>query len=124
MISYRWRRASTGSLTTITVLREVHRTVNDAVVGTAQRIKNRFERVLLRNPGSETVVQIEKILRNDGQDSDTPNLTVTEVSLFMFAPLVSVDVERYFSKYKTLLTDRRHHLTPANAKLHLIPIST
>ena len=98
--------------TTITVLREVQRTVNDAVGETAQRIKNKFERVLQRNPGLETIVQIEKILRNDGQDSPS----------FMFAPLAKVDVERSSSRYETLLTDRRHRLTPENEKLHLIPM--
>ena len=96
--------------------------MDDSVGETGRRIKGKFERVLQRNPGLETILQIEKILRNDCQDSETPNLTVSEISSFMFAPLVSVDVERSFSRYKTLLTDRRHRLTPENAKLHLIPM--
>ena len=106
--------------TTITVLREVQRTVNDAVGETAQRIENKSERVLQRNPGLGTIVQIEKILRDDGQDSHIPDLTVAEASSFMFAPLVSVHVERSFLGYKTRLTDRRHRLTPGHAKLYFI----
>ena len=31
-----------------------------------------------------------------------------------YAPLVSVDVERSFSTYKSILTDRRHNLTEEN----------
>jgi hypothetical protein len=43
----------------------------------------------------------------------------------LYAPLTSVDVERSFSHYKNLLTDRRHKLTNANIeKLIVIQLNS
>ncbi|RWR99433.1 uncharacterized protein B4U80_12659, partial [Leptotrombidium deliense] len=39
--------------------------------------------------------------------------------LIRYLPLVSVDVERSFSKYKCLLTERRHRLSKKNIEMFL-----
>jgi hypothetical protein len=39
-----------------------------------------------------------------------------------YAPITSVDVERSFSAYKNILSDRRHNLTMASIEQHLIII--
>ena len=42
------------------------------------------------------------------------------LSSFKFAPITSVDVERSFSKYKTLLSDKRYSFTESNFEMHLV----
>jgi hypothetical protein len=37
-----------------------------------------------------------------------------------YAPITTVDVERSFSAYKNILSDRRHNFTMANIEQHLI----
>ena len=41
-------------------------------------------------------------------------------SAYTYAPMISVDVERSFSDYKLILTDRRHAFTEENLEKHII----
>jgi hypothetical protein len=42
------------------------------------------------------------------------------ISAYMYAPIVSVEVERSFSEYKALLSDRRMSFKPENIERHII----
>lgn len=59
--------------------------------------------------------------------TDTDGITTTDVSqnpivlsAYTHASLTFVDLERSFSDYKCILTDRRHNLTVENAEKHAI----
>jgi hypothetical protein len=49
-----------------------------------------------------------------------PNISVTDATKLKFLPVTSCDVERSFSLYKNILTEKRHSLTPDNIEKLLI----
>jgi hypothetical protein len=46
--------------------------------------------------------------------------SIDEISCFKYAPITSCDVERSFSKYESVLSDRREGFTVENLKYVLI----
>jgi len=60
---------------------------------------------------------IEKII--SGENINVPYCPKDHAS-FKFAPVVSCDVERSFSAFKDLLTNKRTNLTEENIMYHLV----
>ncbi|KAF6211244.1 hypothetical protein GE061_014361 [Apolygus lucorum] len=86
-------------------------------IGTS--VRNKLEYVLSRNPAWKTIIDISRSLK--GETPETPlSYTANELSNFKYLPLVSVDVERSFSRMKQLLTDLRHSFKTENLEKHLI----
>ncbi|KAH6943738.1 hypothetical protein HPB50_026089 [Hyalomma asiaticum] len=57
----------------------------------------------------------------DGADSKIPSeIRASKVPDYKYAPLTSVDVERSFSAYKQILTERRHNFKPENLEMVLV----
>ena len=72
-----------------------------------------------RNKGSEVAGKVASILR--GEDEIPPDgLTPSDIAGMKYLPTVTADVERSFSAYKLLLSDRRHRMTEENIRRHLI----
>ena len=71
-----------------------------------------------KNPGFIKIRQIGQVL--SGQIVENFNMSPNQISCFKFAPLTSCDVERSFSIYKTILTDRRTNFTPENLEMYLV----
>lgn len=71
-----------------------------------------------------TGVQLDKLTRSLSKNPDVnffEKLAVDEKILCNFVPMTSVDVERSFSIYRYILSDRRHSLTESNlAMLNVI----
>jgi len=67
-------------------------------------IQDKFQTVLKKNKGYETLKNMEQ------------NYSPSDVSLFKYAPVTSVDVERSFSRYKNVLADNRRTFTSENLK--------
>ncbi|KAF6213370.1 hypothetical protein GE061_011089 [Apolygus lucorum] len=66
-------------------------------IGTS--VRNKLEYVLGRNPAWKTIIDISRSLK--GEIPETPlSYTANELSNFKYLPLVSVDVERSFSRMK------------------------
>jgi len=85
-------------------------------------IQNKLKMVLEKNTGFETLSKISKII--DGNESDTAHFpdefNIDDITYMKFAPITSVDVERSFSCYKTLLADNRRSFVFENLKELLI----
>ena len=65
--------------------------------------------------------QISAVLSGSQTTQQTGyNHTPSEVAAFMYAPLVSADVERSFSRYKAFLPDNRQSFTIDNIRKHMI----
>lgn len=74
-----------------------------------------------KNSGFELLIKINKILRLDENSEDLDiNLDVSILTALKNAPITSVDVERSFSSYKHILSDRRQNFLPENIEKHLI----
>jgi hypothetical protein len=69
----------------------------------------KLQSVLHRNEGYSTMCKISDILRGKQAifEEDNPDLNGNDVTFFKYAPVTSCDVERSFSRYKTMLSDNR-----------------
>ena len=84
-----------------------------------EEYKDKFTRVLERNPDWETVRKIGKIL--SGEANVAINIRPDVICNFKFAPIVSVDVERCFSQLTRILSPQRQRLLINNLR-HLMII--
>lgn len=68
-----------------------------------------FEGIISRNPDLRTIYEINQLLRS-GADNLTGKIPIHPANLPFFSNcnLTSVDTERFFSRYKFLINDRRH----------------
>lgn len=86
-----------------------------------QDIKDKFDQILKKNVGLPIM---EAVVKNDidilHKTEQFKSATPADISRYNFAPLVSCDVERSFSKYKSILTDHRRSFNLLNLRYHLI----
>lgn len=85
----------------------------------AKIVADRFDSILLKNPGYSELLKISKILSGN-QNVMSSNIAISDVPFFKYAPITSCDVERSFSAYKQILTDNRRSFTPENLEKVLI----
>jgi hypothetical protein len=69
----------------------------------------KLQSVLHLNEGYSTMCKISDILRGKLAtfEKDDPELSSNDFTFFKYAPITSCDVERSFSRYKTMLSDNR-----------------
>ncbi|KAH6935102.1 hypothetical protein HPB50_003418 [Hyalomma asiaticum] len=85
----------------------------------ADRVTSKLKAVLDKNPGFYVLKQVSNVL--SGADSKIPvEIRASKVPDYKYAPLTSVDVERSFSAYKQILTERRHNFKPENLEMVLV----
>jgi hypothetical protein len=73
--------------------------------------------VIARNPDFTIVKQIASNFFTD----DVTLLKYSDiVPYFMFAPVTSFDVERFFSKFKDILTSKRSSFTAENLEKYIV----
>lgn len=85
------------------------------------RLQMKFEPVFQKNDGFMKLRQLYFALINGGGTFTTEIFRNPIVlSAYTHAPFTFVDLERSFSDYKCILTDRRHNLTVENTEKHVI----
>ena len=62
---------------------------------------------------------ISRQLEGNGFDCDL-NLTNEEIQCFRYAPIINANIERSFSSYSDVLSDKRHNFIEENLRNHLI----
>ena len=87
-------------------LAAVESCVDGAIGPKPDPIKKRLENVTRNNSRLGVFRNILSVLQGDGDSSRLP-LKTADIPLFRFAPMSSVDAERSFSRYKSLLSDQR-----------------
>lgn len=88
-----------------------------------QSYHQKLTSVLTKNKGYERLRKINAIMSGqpiEGLEEFISGLAPSDISCYQFAPLVSCDVERVFSQYKTILADNRRRFTFENLKYHVI----
>ncbi|KAL4098928.1 hypothetical protein QTP88_023441 [Uroleucon formosanum] len=85
-------------------------------------LKTKLNDIFSKNKGLTVLRNINKVLLGEAEvvQLDQNYKDPMILSSFKFAPITSVDVERSFSIYKHLLTDRRHSFTEEKLEYHLI----
>ena len=100
------------------LLFNVRNALDGATGECAQIVNQKFSDVLSKNPGFNKITSIARIL--SGETLDNFDMSPNLIARFKYAPLTSCDVERSFSSYKNLLSDRRTNLTPQHLEMLLI----
>jgi hypothetical protein len=79
-------------------------------------VSKKMNEVLTKNEGFMILKKISKVIKGDILE----NLTINIIPKFKNAPITSVEVERSFSFFKNVLTDRRMGFSVENLEKHLI----
>lgn len=77
------------------------------------KFRDKIRDTLSRNPDLPVFRSVASVLVGNGGTLPL-GLTPLDAANLKFCPLVSVDIERTFSSYKNMLTDRRLSLTKEN----------
>ena len=84
-------------------------------------LREKILKLLEKNIGLKKLMEINKVC--SGHISEDPLLkryTVSDMSSFKYANPTSVEVERSFSKFKQILSDRRYSFSVENLRMHLV----
>src|SRR6266576_5111369 len=79
---------------------------------------NKYWDLMNKNPGFSKIRQIGQVL--GGNFIENFEMSPEIISCYKYANLTSVDVERSFSIYKTVLTDRRTSFSPEIIEMFLV----
>jgi hypothetical protein len=85
-----------------------------------KNVPGRVGKIILDKFSSVLAKGISNILSLDATDKDNNDLDPEHISSLKYAPITSVDVERTFSSYKNILSDRMQKLSVKNLEKHLI----
>jgi len=83
-------------------------------------IKTKVTQLYPKNEGYQVMEKIGLVQSGNNEEQLPENLTPSLVANMKNTPLTSVDVERSFSLYKYILTDRRTNLTPEHMEEYII----
>ena len=97
---------------------EVKNAVESANGDVGEKIRNKYWDLMNKNPGFSKIRQIGQVL--GGNFIENFEMSPEIVSCYKYANLTSVDVERSFSIYKTVLTDRRTSFSPEIIEMFLV----
>jgi hypothetical protein len=81
-------------------------------------LKRKADSVFEKNTGLSLLREINDSLVHG--TAPPPSMSPALLSAYTYAPIVSVEVERSFSEYKALLSDRRMSFTSENIEKHLV----
>lgn len=106
----------------LSAVKYVQNKLNDCEGEIGVAVFQKFNNVLEKNSGFKTILNISKIL--SGQETSMEglpdDLTGDDITYFKYAPITSTDIERSFSRYKTLLADNRRSFNFENIKKSLV----
>jgi hypothetical protein len=100
------------------ILLDVRQALNEATGEVGKTIRQKWRHVLENNPGFSKIAKIGQVL--SGQVLEDFDMAPNLITYYKYAPLTSVDVERSFSIYKTILADNRMSFTPENLEMYLV----
>lgn len=96
--------------------------INNVNAEFGEPVRQKLKFVLGKNKGFQTMCQIACILsgKEFKMDIFDEDLTASDIVFFKYAPITSVEVERSFSKYKTVLADNRRSFTFDNLRMTMV----
>ncbi|GBP97454.1 hypothetical protein EVAR_101206_1 [Eumeta japonica] len=98
---------STPHLVACKVLKTNHSTIARFINDSIRKVRGKLNAVLYKNPCLEEIKKVNAFINGTGQI--LPEEVSAEMAPnFKFCPVTSVDVERSFSAYKLVLSDKRH----------------
>lgn len=105
----------------VEIIEEVQRKIQIIPGLRGHLLQKKLNDVLSKNVGFTSLQELShSLIDTSGQISTSISRNPRVLSAYNFAPLVSVDLERSFSAYKLILSDRRQKFTQENLEKHLI----
>ena len=84
-------------------------------------LREKILKLLEKNIGLKKLKEINKVCSGDiSEDPLLKRYTVSDMSSFEYANPTTVEVERSFSKFKQILSDRRYSFSVENLRMHLV----
>lgn len=111
---------STSLNQNLKIIEEIENKVSEAEGPVADMTKQKLKFVLDKNKGFNTLKKINKILCGRFEGNIDMAYTITELSMFKYAPITSCDVERSFSRYKAIFRPNRQSFNFDHLKKHVI----
>lgn len=104
------------------ILGDIRVLINKAPNEIGAAINKKMENVLNKNKGLKILQNISKIINGEKSDENTipEDIMTDDISHFKYAPVSSVEVERSFSTYKSILSDQRRSFLFENIRQHII----
>lgn len=84
------------------------------------KIKIKIDQLQQKNQGLIILKNVAKVLNGNNEVQLLDNFWPAMITDLQYAPVTSVDVERSFSTYKNILTDRRTSMTPEHMKQNIV----
>ena len=98
---------------TFEIMDKAHQKIKKVPGKIGKSVQEKLDYVLSKNKGEKILREISKLI--DGEDGSLPEgWSTSDVANMKYCPVQSVDVERSFSVYKTVLTDQRTSFTEEN----------
>lgn len=82
--------------------------------------KAKMNSVLKKNSALKLMQQVNDVLQGDENSTVPQNMSPEDLTNLKYCPLSSVDVERSFSIFKLLFSNRRHSFSEENLRQSLI----
>ena len=102
-----------GSVETFQSLDETYEKIQKIHGKKGKQVEAKLDYVLGKNQGEKVLREFANIIK--GEQGNIPNgWSASDVAHMNYAPVQSVDVEKSFSIYKNVLSERRHSLTEEN----------
>ncbi|XP_025198504.1 uncharacterized protein LOC112603549 [Melanaphis sacchari] len=106
------------------IVQDIQKSFETLSGSSGKSVQNKFNQVQEKNRGLSALVKISQVLTGEetfrNLDGLPEDLNCNDLTFFKYAPLTSVDVERSFSAYKTLLSNNRRSFKFENIRKHLI----
>lgn len=79
------------------------------------KLQEKLSLVLRKNPDFDSILKVHQLLNcNSENNSEIDNIAREHIVKYKYAPLTSCDVERSFSAYKMIFSEKRQNLTVEN----------
>lgn len=97
----------------LTILDSVQEKINSIPGEKGNILQLKMHSILNKNPGLALLREVSQVLRGESAVLP-PGMDVQDIGRLKYCSAVSVDVERTFSQYKNILSDRRQSFTKEN----------
>lgn len=104
--------------TQLAMVANVHLKISQIPGSRGSILRQKADDVFTKNTGLLLLEDVNNSLING--TAPPPMMSPALLSAYVFAPIVSVEVERSFSEYKAVLSDRRHSFKQENLEKHLV----
>lgn len=96
------------------IIRDVRHRLNGIPGEKKEILISKFDLVMDKNPGFKAMEAAASVLQGNNEVSVPDIFSPGDIANLRFCPVVSVDVERSFSAYKMLISDKRQNMKKEN----------